>query len=541
MSSRREKVDELKDETGSVLHDASLTTVNGTNAEATAPTSAIALDLPPATVSPFTFSSEDIRKVDAAVQRQLRLDRTTQGRMTFDNFYALRRKIELEGSQASVSNGGTDSDNLQQGEQLLHEFLCALSPQLYKIYQATSVLHDNKPCWFLESLFLQPSTSRQEQLNQLLQARQAHSQEVHEAVLAAILSHRSEKELRKSARKLTARNQSTMMVEPHKDALIRQGMTIDERVQARATAKRSRNEDIELGVPDATTNTAFLVQLANGLWQHSNHILSKRQRMQSPTRKHVASPTVTMTLKDAVVALERSLSFGSNAMTSRGEKVSKRQLVSALQELCRLAPTFIDITAEGSSQNGELSKHSTVCLNPSNFRSARARFVGQEPILSQGSVQAVDREAVVLQTDQRSSKLVSTPPSKHSRPAGQLVQANELQEAVSTSTPRAMSTGELVANPIKTTTVGPRDLHRTELIQSTKNSKRAAAGEPIDNDDDISLPSTKKTKGTLRINPNLILSYADHMGGEVLDLTPIKESPRGLKTLFDQMKAGERI
>jgi hypothetical protein len=44
---------------------------------------------------------------------------------------------------------------------------------------------------------------------------------------------------------------------------------------------------------------------------------------------------------------------------------------------------------------------------------------------------------------------------------------------------------------------------------------------------------------SLRINHHLILTDADYDGGEVI--TPSYTSPRGLKGMFTQLNAGQRI
>jgi hypothetical protein len=65
---------------------------------------------------------------------------------------------------------------------------------------------------------------------------------------------------------------------------------------------------------------------------------------------------------------------------------------------------------------------------------------------------------------------------------------------------------------------------------------------PSPNDDrKCEIPARKKVKGdnSLRINHNLILTDADYDGGEVI--APSYTSPRGLKGLFTQLNAGQRI
>jgi len=68
--------------------------------------------------------------------------------------------------------------------------------------------------------------------------------------------------------------------------------------------------------------------------------------------------------------------------------------------------------------------------------------------------------------------------------------------------------------------------------------------------------SSSSSPSSLRVNPHLIWSDADYAGGEVISLSSTspfssssaanagmmeEESPRGLKRLFDRMKAGRRI
>ena len=55
-----------------------------------------------------------------------------------------------------------------------------------------------------------------------------------------------------------------------------------------------------------------------------------------------------------------------------------------------------------------------------------------------------------------------------------------------------------------------------------------------------STPPSSPPKKRLRVNPHLILSDADHQGGDII-LPSQHDSPRGLKNLFRQLNSGNRI
>ena len=76
---------------------------------------------------------------------------------------------------------------------------------------------------------------------------------------------------------------------------------------------------------------------------------------------------------------------------------------------------------------------------------------------------------------------------------------------------------------------GPAKRQRIDLKSSPKHSPSPT----------LHLPLPCIPCDSLRINPNLILTGADYVGGIIIQ--PSDETPRGLKRLFTQMNAGRRI
>ncbi|GKY93080.1 hypothetical protein MPSEU_000276300 [Mayamaea pseudoterrestris] len=455
------------------------------------------------------MSNDDLRKVDSAIQMRLKLNRALQGRLTFDDFYSLLRKAEVERPRLELV--GENDEELDTSERLLFEFLAVLSPSLYKIYHGRNIFRDNNLSWFLESTFAGTSQKRNDELSHCLRSRASTaSSESKLSIIEAIKDHRGEVQAQTAGH-----NGSTgpsldnvLQIDSRATNLIRPGMTIDERVQARATAKRLRTEEFKLVESDDGTRRSFLIQLANGLWQHSSFILTKRQKIMSPGRKATMQSSLILTLQDAVESLKRTMTVSSSTMVNRGESVTKRQLVNALEDLARIAPEFIVISSEyGNKSGNKVTKNSTVWLNPSKFKSARAKLSGEV-----GDASSSRHSALSLCPNAQSKGVSSAD--------GQLSKYAPATSRVVTADSRKSI---LIASP--------------SIQQAPTGTKRAAQ----DSEQSVATSCSKKQKGVLRINPNLILSPADHTGGEIIDILPMHSSPRGLKRLLHQMKDGQRI
>jgi hypothetical protein len=471
----------------------------------------------------WIFSNDDLRKADSAIQMHLKINRLT-GRITFDDFYALSRKIDFSpkrDTDADVAplESSKKEPAVKDDMRLLLELLCVFSPSIYQYSKGSFLLRGGDArCWCLESCNFPSREDRNDAVRLCLNNRVALKSEQESLILEVLTRHMEEKEALKRRG-------------PRKDVLsdctrgiaskLGEEMTIDERVAARANVKRQRTEESNLDEgPEHETHKNLLVRLVDGLWQHANHVLAQR-RLLSTARTPSGPKTFNLTLKDTVDTLKRTLVIGgSSVMTLQGDKVSKRQLVASLQKLGELVPEFIVITDSTSTKG--LTKNATVWINLSNVKIAHSKLTGQAIIPDKGPIQqqsrAINLNAVTsLQVKYSESPRLVAFPDTTITPAilqktHQVVTANSLHD---NHLPSEKWTGQ---------------------VELKRDTKRAAS------DGNVFTPSkAKKRKRELRINPNLILTHADHTGGEIIEFNPFERSPRGLKSLFEMMNTGQRI
>lgn len=244
--------------------------------------------------------------------------------------------------------------------------------------------------------------------------------------------------------------------------LIRPGMTIDERVAARAAAK-VQQQALSAGQPqDNCLDSSWLVRIADALWQHSRSIADRQARL-SAGRRTLSNTPCSSTLMDVLDYLSRSL--GQQAATNQVEKTSRRQLVAALQEIAKTAGDWLQI----HSETAEISKNSTVWIYPSQFKAARAKLMGQ-PLPKEATERPLKRP---LTTNHESSNF-ATP-------------------STTTVTPKT---------PIPIVTA---EGSSSALLPIAKKQRLGPVVTTL-----ASETTTPKKKPTLRINPFLILNESDY-------------------------------
>ena len=371
--------------------------------------------------------------------------------------------------------------NLKKGERILLDLLCATSPTFYKWGDKEGTLEvvnvPGKRLAELQEKLKKPHMllcKYNECLAQVLNCRGNTSTKAQMPTIETVKLHKEE---------ASALPQ------------VRADMSLEERVQVRASAREQREQKkVEL---DSTVDRFALLRLADALWSYSRHILLRQTQIQavSPARKgSTASKACVMTLKDIVNNFAGSLapSQVSKSNLIKVEKATKKQVVDAIRELHQLAPDWIFFS------DHELTKSTTVWIKQIEYQTVRSKLgapnTSPAPLHSPVTVQrslSTDKP-LVTQSDQ---------PLKTTMPPRRLVSLD----------------------------AGPAKRQRTELKTSPKHSPSPT----------LPLSPPRITCKSLRINPNLILTGADYCGGMIIQ--PSDETPRGLKRLFTQLNAGRRI
>lgn len=342
--------------------------------------------------------------------------------------------------------------------------------------------------------------------------------------------------------------------------VIRAGMSIEERVRARENARLKRNDDVARATADAveagetTMDRGWLVRVSDALWRHASDVLATQNRGALQSSRHPKRKVsfCTLTLKDAVSVLRKALTPpGAN---SHDKKTASQALVDAILELTKIGPKWIQLTGTGG-RNGKASKDDTVWLYHSHYHEARA-LVSGKAIAAKPS----NREEELLLSDPAHSPTTKAGDSASKRsldaPAGvvprsRVVVTSDDYGATQTlpKKPRHDSQSLDAAAPVRP---------KHEPVLTPMNEKTPP-------------PASASKKPSLRINPHLILSDADYStcldcspssnipflrpcskshfylmcsslaaGGEIIVPTNF-DSPRGLKVLFDDINAGNRI
>jgi len=573
----------------------------------TPPTLPVPVPLPPSTDSLLTTShwnKDSLLRVEAALQ----LHANAQKRglawrwLPLADVLRLVQKVSANFCLAPLGptvDGSTDTVNgLAAQERLLYDLVCATSPTLYKL---TRVMRSELPAWkyserqeeqsdatmewCLETVdFLNGKKSRSTEFHRLIAKSEMLKSKSDEIlrILAAVM-HRPDPNIQAapSARTVDAKPAAVAFPE----SFLRPNMSIDERVRARANAKEEHRDRVEAAAAAKTaatgvrtqTDPIWLVRLADTLWYHSNHIF-KRQAdhvsaskpsgsSNSSSRNRNKTRNCVLTLKDVVDVLSRPSAATSNRVpthAAQAERLTKREILAAVQELRDLVPNWIHFVGDSTDGSGQhqLSKDTTVWIKSVDYQYVRAFLTGQSNTGAAPPNVAM-RPPSLLSTD-RATGGSSSRPLNGGRP---LVQPRPLNKRplIATTTTTATTTSPAQADTLRPATVvtagttSSQDsvttdplfkMTRIERFQpehdattTTTTTTAAAASLSLKRSAPAEAPSTppqkKKSRG-LRINPNLILSEADYTGGEVIEPT-LFESPRGLRSLFYQMNAGKRI
>jgi hypothetical protein len=440
--------------------------------------------------------------------------------LPFEDFYTLVKKVGRTWNpsvstiiQQSPTPTPKKLYEYSEPEKVLYDLVCATDNVLYKLgFELSSVARtweaaSDERIWCLERLMF--DGNRLQELHKLA-TKTKISKLTSDSASRAILQHREAQRIKNEQSVTTFHSVS----QPKQlDALILAGMSLEERVRARAEAKQVNQAAVQGAAvaDDSKSDREWLVRLADALWAHSQNFLHSHLHTPLLLNKRKKASNCVMTLKDAVNLLSLS-SAKSSGLIGRGGSLSKRQVMDAVQDMCRMAPDWIHIS-EGS--NGLLSPDSTVWIKPADFGSVRIRLAGRNA----NKQPATDLPETTISTTPNTSNCF-----KDSTPAKLPAYTKLTNSTPHSSVAQDELNGELVATDVR--------LKRpTESVGEKRMNSQEAEG--------FSLHPAKKRK-ILRINPNLIFTDADYDGGDVIDTSSF-ESPRGLKYLFLRMNAGERI
>ena len=396
--------------------------------------------------------------------------------MDLADFYRAVRLIPI------VDDKGHDPKlSLKKGERLLLDLLCATSPTFYK-------WRDKERTLEVVNLVGNGLSELQEKL------KKPH-------MLLCKYNECLKQVLKCRGNTNTVAEMPTIKTEKVKTELtssshpLRHNMSLEERVQVRASA-RERWEQNKVHL-DSSVDRFALLRLADALWSYSRHILLRQTQIQatSPTRNKIsATKACVMTMKDIVNNFAGSFA-PSQASTSnliKGEKATKKQVVDAIRELHQLAPDWIFYS------DHELTKSTTVWIKQIEYQAIRTKLGAPKTSPTQ---------------------LHSPVTVQQSLPTDKPLVTQSDQSLKSNMPPRRLLSLD----------AGPAKRQRIDLKSSPQHSPSPK----------LPLPPPCIPCDSLRINPNLILTGADYVGGIIIQ--PSDETPRGLKRLFTQMNAGRRI
>jgi hypothetical protein len=510
------------------------------------------------------FDGQRLLRAEAALQVMLRSSNRNQrtkndSRIPLSEFWSLVSKLSVTSDSKGTKEEGDDKKphaeqsspdslkSLSTGERILHDMLYVGSPSLYQFLQDGN---ESEP--HLE--FVQFSGNRMERLRRLICGTKRFDQAKSDSIVSAI--HGAQKEPARSVDAVNSPLQSSasqpdssgrtakVIVEP----FIRPNMTLEERVHARHQARQERKPSPTSSSLCSTTSTGqapdqeMLLSFADSLWSQARTIQrTQAQKWKMSGEKGPPPPAALrcgMALSDVVELLSGSrTTTGSSKVpvaSSHQEKKSRKQIFEGLRELHRRVPYWITFSDEhfskktivwiglGSPAKGlqsytaymeyaairtALGNHSpstsSTCKGPILPTSAPDMTLRKRPLTTENKE---------IHADWSFPSLVATiaPDAKKHRP----------------SPPSPPSKESLsLTNQEKTTVSSKKTM--------TSGSKRPAGPAAP------SLPPTKKARG-LRINKHLIMTDADYDGGMVIQPS-LGDSPRGLKRLFTQLNAGQRI
>jgi hypothetical protein len=344
---------------------------------------------------------------------QLHLSQTKKKSLSFSEFCTLVPKLVLVPEQkaapplenTTLPSSSPEKDvnksslptavffkSLSQEERLWHDLVCVAVPLLYKVVRSTTTVH-------LESV--QPpisgtgtGTSRMQEFRRLFEQAQTAGVLVARTTQAVELLQflRSLEEAKKNLPPTTIseQQQSIDSKSNSSDAaalmltLLKPESTLEERVRARAQQREKHLQQAEQARKDPKEDR---VAVADVLFSHARQILRQRRRTNKTASTNTSSHSTTakcvLTFLDVVKALP---------------DYSRREVMAILQGIQQIAPGCVGWREENPKTNKKkgiktttttnngvvpiLSKHATVWIETSNYKTVRALLSGKPAPLS---------------------------------------------------------------------------------------------------------------------------------------------------------------
>lgn len=336
----------------------------------------------------LSYNAEHLKQLETALQvYNSKKKKVSPKRIPLSDFYWLVGKLNLQQQQQQTSLVGTASSVteettscvLSEHEQLLLDLLEVTSPVLYQLRKLkpdelngyTNVRAEE---WCLETVAF--PGNRLVELQRLCKEQLARDEESSRIFLKAITEHRDSKETAKVMRTYYDHDKKSRgicltaaeVVEEDSSVLL-PGTTVEDRVRARALAKRKRQEIFEDDKEKSNPDRTWLIRLADALWTHASDILLRQASFHRGSTKNntAASKVCTLKLQDVVACLRQSLGG-----------VSRRRIVEGILEMRRLLPEWI-VLSDTSDELEKLSKDTTVWLKPAEYKMARSQLTGENP------------------------------------------------------------------------------------------------------------------------------------------------------------------
>lgn len=309
---------------------------------------------PLSTTVPAKWNQSSLSKAETALHvsriRSGPTKWTPEGLLRLDDFYVLCRQLSLVEVPKAASE--EDADGLSLPERLLCDLVCVSSPSLYQLVQND----DND--WCLQMVHYQGN--RLSGLGRLMMRPEVDVAK-RDATLKTILEHRMVSQKRKVEQETPVTPLDTEETRPSpqkviQEPFIRDGMSLEERVRARAAARQQREADASSKNRSDKPDYSSLLRLADAMWSHSRRNIRRQSQIFS-----MSSAPFSMTVKDVVRTFAGSLVTSSSRTAQlHREKATRTEMLQALRDLQQVVPEFISFS---SSPNKPLSKDTTVWLS----------------------------------------------------------------------------------------------------------------------------------------------------------------------------------
>ena len=391
-------------------------------------------------------------QVDSMMQLEVSLQHWFRRRdpkkkiMSLKEFFALARKLDYRKSNANDDNDNNKKPepaylalvhDLTMEERLLHDLLCVASDPsvkepLYKIHFDGNQLE------------LIPHTA--EQLRRLLATSAILDEAWSKKIVQMIVKYHSDKEEENNQqrKKMTSSQAST----PSTKVRLTKGMTIDERVRAKAQARQQHEvlmQERQKEDPQAKliNDKTWSIKLADALWSHARIVL-QRQNYNVPNKlaaNSLLNPRASN--QQTQRSLRCVMSFREIVQTiskSRLGEASAVQIAKSLAMMEAMSPQWIQIKFGKTNDCKPKSfkwcqKTTTVFVIPDNYVKVRSQLTGQ-PLPQEGQGK-IDLRVMKVEEQEQIQPVVSENSAGAKRKRTSPVLAKKLLGSFDDATPAA--------------------------------------------------------------------------------------------------------